>query len=213
VKRILLALALLVPLVAHSQNTLTFSASTTTGDGSVVPALTWSTSPAAASCTASGAPNWTGTKAASGTQTLPAITSSATYNLDCTWPGDSIVTFSWTNPTTNTDGSAYTDAKSVRIQYTFGATAPAAISGTAPCTATSTPACAEVSMPASMRTVTGISQTGTLRGVAQACNQRDQCSVVSNAATKTFTGNVTVNRSVGITVNPVPGPVTAFGAQ
>jgi hypothetical protein len=78
--------------------TLTFTAQTTTGNGSVVPALTWATSPAAQSCTASGDPAWTGTKAAAGTQTLAAITSSKTYQLVCTWPGDTTATISWTDP-------------------------------------------------------------------------------------------------------------------
>lgn len=198
---------------ASAQNTLTFAASTTTGDGSVVPALTWSTSPAAQSCSATGPANWAGTKAASGTQTLPAITSSATYNLDCTWPGDSIVTFSWTNPTTNTDGSPYTDPKLVRLKHTFDATAAltlptAACGGVVVCTdVPQTPA------PATLRTVTGISQTGTLRAVALAVNQRDVQGGPSNAASKTFTGNVTVTRSVGLTVNPVPGLITGLGAQ
>lgn len=211
-KRILLALALLLPLAAHAQNTLTFAASTTTGDGSVVPAFTWSTSPPAASCTATGPAAWAGTKAASGTQTLPAISSSATYNLDCTWPGDSIVTLTWTNPTTNTDGSAYTDQKLVRIKHTFNATQ--VLDVTTGCSAPVS--CVDVLQtptPATMRTITGISQTGALRLAAFAVNQRDVSSVASNLATKTFNGNVTVNRSVGITVNPVPGPITGLSAQ
>lgn len=208
----LVSLAIMFAKDASAQNTLTFSASTTTGDGSVVPALTWSTSPAAASCAASGAPNWTGTKAASGTETLAAISSSSTYNLVCTWPGESIVTFSWNNPTTNTDSSPYTDPKLVRIKHTFDATAALTLP-TAPCAGVVV--CTDVPQtptPATMRTVTGISQTGTLRALALAINQRDVAGGPSNASSKVFTGNVTVNRSVGITVNPVPGVITGFGA-
>lgn len=210
-KLILIAALACAPLTAVAQMTLTFSAATITGDGEVVPELTWSTSPPAQSCAASGAPNWTGTKAAAGTETLAPITSSATYNLECTWPGDSIVTFTWTNPTENTDGSAYTDAKLVRIKYTFNpqlTTNPSvAGAGEFHVDVPQTPT------PATMRTVTGITQTGTLRGAAYAQNMRDVFSAASNAATKVFTGLVTVNRSVGIVVNPVPSPITNFEAQ
>lgn len=88
--------------------TVTFGSSVTNANGSLTTVNTWSTTPAAASCTASGHPSWTGTKAASGTQTLPAITLSGSYTLTlaCTWPGDSQAIVSWTAPTTNTDGSA-----------------------------------------------------------------------------------------------------------
>ena len=206
------ALALLMCTPLAAQNTLTFTASTTTGDGSVVPSFTWSTSPAAASCNATGPAPWAGTKAASGTQTLPAITSSQTYNLECTWPGDSIVTFQWVNATQNTDSSAYTDRKFTRIRWTFNPTlATNAVCNSAGVT------CVDVddapTTRPTMRTVTGIAQTGTLRALATHVNQRDVESAASNTTTKTFTGNVTVNRSVGITVNPVPGAPSTFSTQ
>lgn len=87
--------------------TLDFTVATSTSDGrSITPRLTWSTTPAAQSCTASGATDWTGTKAASGTATLAAITATRSYSLSCTWPGDTTATIRWTPPTTNTDGSA-----------------------------------------------------------------------------------------------------------
>lgn len=200
-----LLLSILLTSQALAQNTITFSTSTTTGDASVTPVLTWSTSPAAQSCTASGASNWAGAKAASGTQTLPAITSDATYNLACVWPGDSIATFSWVNPTQNSNGSAYTDPKNIRIKYTFNPSLTAGVN------CSSSEVCIDVPQtptPTTIRTVTGISQTGTLRARFFAQNQRDVFSGESNVATKVFTGNVTVNRSVGITVNPVPNAPT-----
>lgn len=64
-----------------------------------------------------------------------------------------------------------------------------------------------------MRTVTGIAQTGTLRGVATHVNLNGVESVVSNSATKVFQGNVPVTQTVTITVNPVPGPPSGFGAN
>lgn len=89
----------------HAQE-LTFKAEAVTGSGKVTPQLTWSTDPAASSCTASGATDWAGAKAASGSVTLEPIAQSATYTLVCTWPGIIGATISWTAPTTNTDGSA-----------------------------------------------------------------------------------------------------------
>lgn len=200
-------LTMLIGPVAFAQNTLTFSAETTTGDGTVTPVLTWSTSPLAESCTASG--DWSGQKGGEGMETLPATNESRTYNLACTWPGDSIATFSWTNPTLNENGTPYTDPKEVVIKYRIGQTAPTASST---CGAQGV-VCVTVPHPQTMRTVTGITQTGTLRAIAQACNQRDVCSVASNTATKVFTGMVTVDRSVGITVNPVPGPIADFAVE
>lgn len=90
--------------------------------GQVIPTLTWSTSPAGATCTASGDAAWTGSKAASGTQTLPAATPPKSYALACTWPGSTTSKLSWTPPTQNTDGSALTDLAGYRILYGPSAT-------------------------------------------------------------------------------------------
>jgi hypothetical protein len=101
------ALALVAMAAPAGAQTLDYSVQTSTTDGrSIVPRLAWSTTPAAQSCTASGATDWTGTKAASGTVTLAAITATRSYTISCTWPGDTSATISWTAPTTNTDGSA-----------------------------------------------------------------------------------------------------------
>lgn len=98
--------------------TLDFTLSASSSDGkTVVPKLTWTTTPAATSCTASGDAAWTGSKAASGTVTLAGVTVSKTYTLVCNWPGVTKATLTWTEPTTNTDGSAYTDKNGYRIQW------------------------------------------------------------------------------------------------
>lgn len=84
---------------------LTYAISTTSPDGkTLVPTLTWSTTPAATSCTASG--DWTGTKLPAGTETQPAVSAAKAYTLTCGWPGDTTATVSWVAPTTNVDGTA-----------------------------------------------------------------------------------------------------------
>lgn len=101
-------LALICVAVANPSSaqtpSLTFTFSTTnSGAQALTPTLTWSTTPAATSCTATG--GWTGTKAASGTQTLTPITATTSYSIGCTWPGDTTATVNWVAPTVNTDTS------------------------------------------------------------------------------------------------------------
>lgn len=113
-----LAAALLALAAPAFSQTLTFTLETSSADGkSVTPRLTWSTTPAAASCTASGATDWTGTKAAAGTQILAPVTSSKTFTLVCNWPGDLRATVNWVKVTTNADGSAYTNPGGYRVLY------------------------------------------------------------------------------------------------
>ncbi len=109
-------LAMLAAVAAHAQTAgvVTLRASQTSGTGSVTPVLTWSTNPAAASCTAGGA--WSGTKAASGTQTLSAISATANYTLTCSWGGDR-ARLDWTAPVTNTDGTVINNLSGFRILY------------------------------------------------------------------------------------------------
>lgn len=104
---------------AHAQTpTLTFTLETSSPDGkSVVPRLTWQTTPAAQGCTASGATDWTGAKAASGTALLAAVTTSRTFGIACSWPGVTKAALTWVAPTQNTDGSAYTNPGGYRIVY------------------------------------------------------------------------------------------------
>jgi hypothetical protein len=102
--------------VAHAQTAgvVTLRANSTSATGSLVPVLTWSTNPVATSCRASG--GWSGTRAASGTVTLPVINASTNYTLTCSW-GTGSATVSWVAPTTNTDGSALTNPAGYRVYY------------------------------------------------------------------------------------------------
>src|SRR5688572_4913924 len=72
---VLLGVLLLGAVPAFAQTpTMTFTVKTTTvGGATVAPELTWATTPAASSCAASGATDWTGPKPAQGTALLAAI--------------------------------------------------------------------------------------------------------------------------------------------
>jgi hypothetical protein len=105
---------------AQTAGTITFTANKTSATGSLVPVLTWSTTPVASSCTASGA--WSGTKFASGSETLASISSSKSYTLTCNWGGGSS-TISWTKPTTNSDGSALTNLAGYKVLFGNSASA------------------------------------------------------------------------------------------
>jgi len=214
-RRIAIALAfLLSPLLAQAQNTVTLGASVTSGNGSLSTVLTWATNPVIPTgtpCTASGDPGFTGPKPDHGTTTI-LISQSGTFtpSITCTFSGDSIVTFSWTPATKNTDNSNYTNPQNVRIKYIFAPTLdpnPTCIAGET-CVDVPDP----IALRPTMRTVTGIVQTGTLRAEAFHQNTNNAYSVPSNAATKVFTGSVPVTQSVTLTVNPLPGPPSAFGA-
>lgn len=220
---IFFAVCALLALEAQAQRTIDFSANTTTGDGQVVPVLTWETSPPAASCEASG--QWSGEKGPSGSETLPPITSSATFNLTCTWQGDSLATVSWAVPTTNCDGSALTDLASIVIRYGFESD-PVIGDSSAPCGSGEAISLAELEvapdgggvvvhdeLEVTMRTITGLQGVGDYNFRAHACNSRGICSGPSNVASKTFTGAVTVVESVGIQVNPIPSPVSGLAVQ
>ncbi len=80
----------------------------------MTPKLTWSTNPVATSCAASG--GWSGTKAASGTQTLTAIKANTNFTLTCAW-GSGSATIAWTAPTKNTDGTNLTNLASYKVLY------------------------------------------------------------------------------------------------
>ena len=101
---------------AHAQTAgvVTLRANSTSATGSLVPVLTWSTNPVATSCRASG--GWSGTRAASGTATLPLINASTNFTLTCSW-GTGTARVSWVAPTTNTDGSALTNPAGYRVYY------------------------------------------------------------------------------------------------
>lgn len=175
------------PAHAQSAGTITFTAATTTGDGSVTPVLTWSTSPAADSCIASG--DWTGAKGASGTETLPAISASATYNLACTWD-DRTATVTWTAPTQNVDGSAYTDAAGYLIEY-----GPSTALGQIQA----------ITDPSILTYRFDSLAPGTWHFGMRAVNQRGAQSALTNLVSKVI-GSASTTKSIGITVNPLPLP-------
>jgi len=99
---------------AQTAGTVTLNANQTSATGSLTPVLTWSTSPVASSCTASG--GWSGTKFASGSETLPAITASRSYTLTCSWTNGT-ATVNWTAPTTNTNGTPLTNLAGFKVLY------------------------------------------------------------------------------------------------
>lgn len=114
--------------VANAQTSNTGSltlATTVNADGTLTPKLTWSTTPAATSCSASGDTEWAGTKAASGTVTLsakPASTPRA-FAMICNWPGDTQALLAWQPSTQNTDGSVLTNLAGYRVNWGVSATA------------------------------------------------------------------------------------------
>lgn len=197
------------PAFSQTTPTLTFTAQTTTGAGSVVPALAWSTTPAATSCAASGDAAWTGAKAASGTQTLAAINTSKTYRLACTWPGDTQAVLTWVAPTQNTDGTALAKC--------------AAATDTGPCLAKfriSRGAAADAltdsrdhNFPlATTATWTGLAAGTHFFGIKAVTGQGVE-SALSNVVSKTISATQTVNRDVAITVNPQPNAPTGLTVE
>lgn len=100
---------------AQTAGVVNLSVTPTSGDGSVTPRATWSSTPAASSCKGS----WTTTAlAASGSATLPAITSTTDVTVTCTWPSAAgQATVSWAPPTANTDGSPLTDLAGFKIIF------------------------------------------------------------------------------------------------
>lgn len=195
----IVALVLVLALTAGANaQTLTFTAETVTGAGSVVPKLTWSTSPAATSCTASGDAAWTGSKPVSGTETLAAITASKSYSMLCTWP-DASATLTWTPPTLNTDDTPLTNLAGYRIKN--GATATTMTNNT------------DVPNPAaSSYTMTGLPAGPRYFAVLAYTTQGTE-SVLSNTVNKTISATQTATRNVTITVNPQPKAPTTLTVQ
>lgn len=171
---------------AYAQNTLTFTAETETGVEFVTPILSWDTTPAADSCTASG--DWSGDKGASGTETLAPISSTATYNMTCEWKDDT-ATLTWTAPTENTDGTALTDLAGFKVFY--GAT-----SGNYSVEFT-------INDPNVTTTIVTPLTPGLWFFATKAFNAIGTESDFSNEAQKLLTQESDV-KNVGITVNPKP---------
>jgi hypothetical protein len=173
----------------------TFTLQTTTSDGkTVVPKLTWSTTPAATSCTASS--GWTGTKAASGTQTLTATSVSAVYALKCDWPGVSKVALTWVAPTQNTDNTPLVDLAGYKIMYGNTGTAEAQLTTV-------------VKVPATPSSWTSpdLTPAGDWFFGMKALNSMDLESALSNVTTKTTTAAENQSRSIALAIQFPKPPV------
>lgn len=172
--------------------------------GEIISTLTWSTSPAGATCTASG--DWSGAKAASGTDTLPPALPPRSYALLCKWASDSSVVLTWTAPTANSDGSslakcaASTDTGPCLAKYRI-------LHGTS---ATSLPDVRDHNFPAS----TTATWTGLTPGLhffaVKTVNGQGIEGAQSNVASKTTTAGMEWSAAVGL---KVPGAATGLGAQ
>lgn len=193
-KRLLATLALLlVGTAAFAQTpSLTFTLETTTPDGKqILPRLIWSTTPAATSCTASGAASWTGTKPASGNVQLAGVNTSQTYGLVCNWPGVSVVAIAWTAPTQNTDGSPLTDLAGFRVRW-----------GNAP---DNLGPGVYIQNPAARSWTSGTLTPGTWHFGVHAFNALGLESDISNIVSKATTDAQNVSRSLALTVKfPAP---------
>lgn len=180
---------------AQTVGTITFAVEVTTAaNGSVIPKATWSTQPAATSCTASS--GWTGTKAASGSEALSAVSKSTVYRIDCTW-ADNQAKLTWTPPTTNTDGSALTDLAGYRVYYGTNSSALNQVQTVA-------------SAGATTATVTALA-AGTWYFALEAFTAAGAESLPSTVVSKT-TGSAAGSKSVTLAVN-IPNAPTNVTAQ
>jgi hypothetical protein len=177
---------------AQTAGTVTLTANKTSSSSAFAPVLTWSTTPVASSCTASG--GWTGTKFASGTETLASISSSKTYTLTCTW-GNGSATVRWTKPTKNSDGSSLTDLAGYKVIYGKSATTLSQSKSITDVNATST--------------VISALQTGAWYFAVRAVNSKQAESDNSNVVQKTITG-ASAAKSLAITISgsTTPPPST-----
>lgn len=182
------ALCLIVTGTALAQTAPTGSftlATAINANGTLTPTLTWSTTPAATSCTASGDSAWAGTKAGSGTQTLAAFpnTTPKAYVLVCNWPGTTQALLTWNPPTLNTDGTALTNLAGYRVNW--GASQTALTQS------------AQVSNPATTTyTVTNLT-SGTWYFGVKAYTSQGMESDLSNIVSRTLTGPIEWSQTAG----------------
>lgn len=181
--------------------TFTFGVSGTSQDGKTIrPTITWATSPAATSCTASATPaktDWTGAKAAQGSGTLlTAVSATTSFALACNWPGDQVALVTWEKPTQNNDGSPLTDLAGFRVQF-------GRASGDA-----NMDQSVYLSDPARTSwTSSALSPAGPWFFGVKAFNSLGLESSLSSIATKTITLTNSLTRSMDIVIR-FPGPPT-----
>jgi len=177
--------------IAKAQ-TVTLTAAPTSAIGSTPVTLTWSTTPTATSCTASG--DWTGSKGASGNQSFVAVTASKSYVLTCVFPTTVTVPIQWTPPTLNSDNSPLTNLASYKVYFgTSATTLSQAMTVTAPASGT---AVMNVANGSWFFAVTAISSTG-------------KESAKSNIATKTVAAlSANATAAVTVTQDTTPSPPT-----
>lgn len=183
---------------AHAQTspTLTFTPKTVTGNGSVIPDFSWSTQPAATSCTASGA--WSGTKAASGVETLSPIVSGKSYTLTCTWLTGASTLLKWTPPTLNTDGTTLTDLKGYGLYYGTPATGMSQFQS--------------ITNPAATSYTIDNLTPGTWSFFLRAVGGFGEGSS-STTATRIVPAGTSAEKKITISVNPLPLPPTNLTAD
>lgn len=193
--RAVLTALVLVPSFLYAQTAPTGSftlATRVNANGTLTPTLTWSTTPAATSCTASGDTAWAGTKPASGTQTLadfPTTTPKA-YALLCTWPGQTSALLTWTPPTLNTDNTPLTNLAGYRVHY--GASA------------TSLTQTAQLNNPATTTYTISNLTPGTWYFGVRAYTTQGSESSLSNIVSRAVTGPVEWTQSTGVKTPMAP---------
>lgn len=161
-------------------------------DGTLTPTLTWSTTPAATSCVASGDSAWAGPKAASGTQVLepfPASTPKA-YALLCTWPEQTQAFLTWTPPTENTDDTPLTNLAGYRVHW-----------GTTQMSLTNV---AQLPDPSAVSYIVSDLAPGTWFFGVRAYTSQGAESDLSNIVSRTMTDPVEWSQSTGIKVPKAP---------
>lgn len=121
--------------------------------------------------------------------TLAAITAARTYQLVCTWPGDTTARITWTAPTQNTDGSPLTNLAGYRLFHGPSATQIDS---------------APVNVAANVLEYTWTALPAGPRFFSVAA--RNTADVLSDPVivNKTLTASTNVTRTVAIVVNPKP---------